>query len=291
MDWDILQKKDLYQVRDFILPKEWMCVSFSSRFKNMSAKLLTNTRDLTILAHYTRDKKTIKETIMLTRSGLILPLLDHHGEQRKNGILREYLSSLDMYMKKLHSVMGLFHDVSEIETYLPMEASVHIDYYLMSITEKSLIKPKKPVDNDFTIKEAKPKDAERLYSLQKKYELEEVFVNPSHFNPRVCLHHLKEMAKSEIILYAERKGIPVAKAQTNARGYSVDQIGGVYTLQEEREKGYAGYLMYLLLKRIFKKKLIASLFVKKKNTPAINLYRNLGFTFMDNFKIAYFFDR
>jgi predicted GNAT family acetyltransferase len=91
-------------------------------------------------------------------------------------------------------------------------------------------------------------------------------------------------------VYAEKNGIPVAKAGTNARGFLTDQIGGVYTDTRERGKGIAQCLMYLLLKKIFKIKKITSLFVKKNNAPAISLYRKLGFEMRENFRISYFFN-
>lgn len=193
-------------------------------------------------------------------------------------------------MNRLHSIMGLYDDVVKIEAMLPLKASHHVDYYLMTVTEETLLVPDFSSMKEMVIKKATPKDAEKLYTLQKLYELEEVFIDPSKFNPKICLSHLKTMLKEELIIYAEKNGVPVAKAGTNARGFLADQIGGVYTNDEERRKGIAQCLMYLLLRKIFEIKRIASLFVKKNNTPAISLYRKLGFKMRENFRISYFFN-
>lgn len=286
MSWDIPKNKDFYHIRDLILQKEWTCVSFSARFKKINKIQFTTRRDCTILANREDTTNIIKEAIMLTGNGLILPILE--PGHIDNSMLDYYLSSIDKYIRKLHSIMGLTRDVSIIETFLPSKPTIYIEYYLMTLTEKTLIKPELFSFPDILIKNAQVKDAEKLYTLQKKYEIEEVFTIPSHFNPRICLAHLKSMLKNEIVIYAEKNKIPIAKAQTNARGFYTDQIGGVYTIQEERRKGYALYLLYFLLKRIFKNKLIISLFVKKSNTPAISLYKKLGFELRENFRISYY---
>ncbi|MBN2443579.1 MAG: GNAT family N-acetyltransferase [Spirochaetales bacterium] len=290
MTWDVLKRKDFYQIKDLIIPKEWKCVSFSSRFIELNKYQFTNKNDCTILANRGKDKKNIGEAIMLTRNGLILPLLDQAQYKRGDTLLEFFLASINRYMSKLHSIMGLTYDVAFIENFLPFKPTTHVEYYLMTITEKSLIKPEFSLSPDILIKSAQPKDAEKLFSLQKKYELEEVFVIPSHFQPKICLSHLRMMIKNNIIIYAEKNNIPIAKVQTNARGFFTDQIGGVYTLQEERRNGYAHYLLYLLLNKIFQKKGIVSLFVKKSNTSAISLYKKLGFHIRDNFRISYFFE-
>ena len=225
---------------------------------------------------------------MLTRRGIILPLLEQFSHYEYSPTLSYFLSSFQHFMNRIHSIMGLCDDVVKIEAILPLKASHHVDYYLMTVKEKALIAPDFFSFKDMVIKKATPKDAEKLYTLQKMYELEEVFIDPAKFNPKICLSHLKTMLKEELIVYAEKNGIPVAKAGTNARGFLTDQIGGVYTDDGERRKGIAQCLMYLLLRKIFKIKRIASLFVKKSNIPAISLYRKLGFKMRENFRISYF---
>jgi predicted GNAT family acetyltransferase len=80
----------------------------------------------------------------------------------------------------------------------------------------------------------------------------------------------------------------VAKAGTNARGFTVDQIGGVFTVEEVRNSGIAFRVMEELLRRIFAEKSTVCLFVKKNNLPALALYGKLGFHVADGYRISYF---
>ncbi|MBN2535566.1 MAG: GNAT family N-acetyltransferase [Spirochaetales bacterium] len=290
MDWEIVQNRDFPKIKDLILRKEWAYVSFCSRFREYTQKQHILNNDCTILAHYEKEKNYIREAIMLTQRGIILPILEQPSLNEYSPILYYFFSSFQHYMNRLHSIMGLFDDVIKIEAMLPVQASHQVDYYLMTVTEESLRVPDFFSFHDMVVRKATPKDAEKLYNLQKMYELEEVFIDPSKFNPKICLSNLRNMLKHELIMYVEKNNIPVAKAGTNARGFLTDQIGGVYTHDEERRKGIACCLMYLLLKNIFKIKQIVSLFVKKSNTPAISLYRKLGFEMRENYRISYFFN-
>jgi predicted GNAT family acetyltransferase len=80
----------------------------------------------------------------------------------------------------------------------------------------------------------------------------------------------------------------VAKAGTNARGFGVDQIGGVFTLEKLRNSGIAFRVMEELLRQVFAHKDMACLFVKKDNLPALALYKRLGFATADSYRISYF---
>ena len=120
------------------------------------------------------------------------------------------------------------------------------------------------------------------------YELEEVYIDKTLFDEHVCRMHLRKNLKKQIIYVAEVHGRPVAKGGTNARGYRVDQIGGVYTQENIRKRGIAYLLMHKLLSHIFTEKEKCCLFVKKTNTAAIRLYKKLGFKIKGNYKITYF---
>ena len=83
------------------------------------------------------------------------------------------------------------------------------------------------------------------------------------------------------------QGKPVAKAQTNARGKTVEQIGGVYTLPQLRSRGFGSQLIEHLSREIIRDGKTVSLFVKDTNHAAINLYRKCNFTVNCNFSIFY----
>ena len=156
----------------------------------------------------------------------------------------------------------------------------------MTLPSTSLL-PVMPVEG-VTVRPAAPYDAEDLFPLQCGYELEEVVIDPAHFSDLQCMKMLRYALRDELVYVAERQGVPLAKAATNARGFGVDQIGGVYTLPEERGKGIGGAVVDGLLRAVFAEKKAACLFVKKRNRPAIALYDRLGFTPATDYVITYY---
>ena len=138
------------------------------------------------------------------------------------------------------------------------------------------------------IRPADGRDLGSLFPLQRDYELEEVVVFPERFSEQSCRLHLRDTLRRQLVVVAELDGRPVAKAGTNARGFQVDQIGGVFTEERLRGSGIAARVMSDLLERIFRSKPMVSLFVKRTNLPAIALYRKLGFRSLDSYRITYF---
>ncbi|MCK5198965.1 MAG: GNAT family N-acetyltransferase, partial [Spirochaetales bacterium] len=66
-----------------------------------------------------------------------------------------------------------------------------------------------------------------------------------------------------------------------------NQIGGVYTKPEYRNRGISTLLMQMLLNGIHKSGKKAVLYVKKGNKPALALYRKLGFRIIDEYSAYY----
>ncbi|MBN1700075.1 MAG: GNAT family N-acetyltransferase [Spirochaetales bacterium] len=288
MGWKIAGRTSYPEIKDFLLAREWSCASFSDRFKRMHSISLKQKEHCIIIINKDTHPQRIREAVMFTQYGLILPVLESNppsGEVSLNGILQ----CLGDYMKKLHSVMGLMEHVVTIERILGDKPSEKVDYYLMTAAPHEAKIPERIDIPYITIRRARIRDAGLLYPLQKQYELEEVFLNPARFKPSGCLAHLKRNLGTEINYLAEINGIPIAKAGTNAQGFLVDQIGGVFTQKEFRNRGIGYAIMARLLNDIFKKHKLATLFVKKNNTPAITLYRKIGFSIRENFRINYYY--
>ena len=130
---------------------------------------------------------------------------------------------------------------------------------------------------------------DKLFDLQKCYEIEEVLPEHDVFSEDICRLHLKSVLRTQYVAaLLLPDGTVAAKAGTNALGFHSAQIGGVYVKREFRRRGYAFGALYCVLKNVFALKNAAVLFVKNTNVPALSLYRALGFKKRNGYIIAYF---
>ena len=231
----------------------------------------------------TDDGGAVTDCLLFTATGLLLPALSPNANSRGDlaGLVRRL-------RRPVYSMMGIGRCVGEVEALLPIAPTTRVEYFLMSLSRVGLRYALPPLDSGVRIRRAGAGDAEELFALQKGYELEEVVIDPAHFNDGQCMKMLKRSLREDLVFVAERGGKPVSKAATNARGFIVDQVGGVYTEPPERNRGYAKAVVIELLKAIFQEKSAACLFVKKRNGPAISLYDRLGFAPVGDYVISYY---
>ncbi|MFW6223434.1 MAG: GNAT family N-acetyltransferase, partial [Spirochaetota bacterium] len=145
-----------------------------------------------------------------------------------------------------------------------------------------------PAPAGVTFRRAGLRDLKRLLPLQAAYEEEEVIVDGREVNSSVVYHNMRSALEHHLTYIAERDDVPIAKASTNARGLTYDQIGGVYTIPAERNRGVAGELMRYLLADIREQGKRATLFVKQHNEAARVMYEHLGFEHRNEFAISYY---
>jgi len=281
--WRRAVRRDMDPLLDFLLLDETSRVGFSSRFrKARKSHLFFVNRP---------NGGPVRDAMLLSEFGLVIPVLA--SRERADAALRSLLSDLPC---RVTSLMGTAGSVMALEGLLEMPPSTAIDYHLMAMTrpefqlgmEARKAAGREPAGDSWAIRQAGPEDMELLFPLQKGYEIEEVALRPELFHELNCRGILKRCLKEEIVHYAEREGVAVSKAQTNSRGYTVDQIGGVYTRPEDRGKGIARAVIRSLLMELFREKEAVCLFVKKTNAPAIALYNGLGFQMKDDFRISYY---
>ena len=216
--------------------------------------------------------------LLYQKDGVALPLL---AEGVTPAVLEEAPLTGGIKM-----IMGSSLEVEALERQVRRPLRQRILYDLMV----HLGEPAAPIPPaaDISVRTALPADTESLYLLQRGYEVEEVLLEDSIFNVNLCRQNLRSLLKRETVLVAYHKGIPVAKAGTNARGYGFSQVGGVYTLPEYRGNGISAYLMALLARREWDQGRALALFVKKTNLPARSLYHRGGFKRMGDFRITYY---
>ncbi len=298
MSWFRVKRKHKRSLLRFILHNEWAHVPFSERIKNSQygTTIIAYKGNSTDKSGKTgHESHQISSAILFSQYGIMLPIFDKFGI-KLNTEIEAYIRR---FRTNIYSVMGTKSDVMTAAVLLERHPHTEIDYYLMALSSDDFFKSHDATGkNNYThleelfkklnITRASPHDAKYLFPLQKKYELEEVILDPKNFNPKFSLEALRKNLARNIILFAEKDNIPIAKAGTNARGFNSDQIGGVFTVQAERGKGIAKQVMIKLLEYIFKEKETASLFVKKENISAVKLYESLGFKIRDDFRIVYF---
>lgn len=90
-----------------------------------------------------------------------------------------------------------------------------------------------------------------------------------------------------IILSIDNKLVAQACVQTFT--YNTNQIGAVYSLEEERGKGYAKAVVSELCERIISRGKLPTLIVNKQNTSALCAYKALGFEHNSDYLIIKFF--
>jgi predicted GNAT family acetyltransferase len=279
MRWTAAKNGDAYLIRDYLLPKEHNCVSFSARLHREGVPRIPSKKKTQVLIYTDPERHRIRGAVLQTRYGFIFPVLDTEPSGK-------LIDIMNRYSPRFFSVMGTEEAVEALENVIGKDAGSSIGYHIMTQEPERPVKLLPP--DDLIIRRATPGDCGILYPLQEQYEREEVLLNPASFNEEITRKCLLKDLEKQIVFMAQYRGKTVAKAATNARGFGFDQIGGVFTLPEFRNRGFAGYLMKDLLRYINQCGKRGTLFVKRENGPAVSLYKKLGFSIRENFSIIYY---
>lgn len=138
------------------------------------------------------------------------------------------------------------------------------------------------------IRRASPSDLEALLPLAEAYERAEVLTSIHVFDPAACRASQARSLSRLSVFIALVGGRIAARAQTNARGLGCEQIGGVFVEPDYRRRGLGRAVVSALVSDIAGRGKSASLFVKKSNVQARDLYLSLGFEIVRDYVVAYF---
>ena len=161
------------------------------------------------------------------------------------------------------------------------------DYKLMVLPHQHFQDSQKLYNDDFIMR-CTENDMENLFEIERNYLQDEVAVRGQKVSDAEVSMRLRQILKNQLYFALISDDRIVSKAYTNAIGKNWIQIGGVYTLFQFRQNGYAAHTVSTLCKRILQANKNISLFVKTKNLPAQQLYQKIGFTFHSDYKIVYF---
>lgn len=287
LGWRRAVAGDVQALSAFLSEDEERRVGFSGRLLRMSALGGPSFRLPNPLrgAVWLMDRPVLAGAALCHPSRLVYPIFPadgpRHGSEA-DGDLALLASSFTPA-----SVIGMARDVLRYEAALKLSPLASVDYRVMAQAANRVLDPPSAPPPGLILRRARPEDLEALLPLQEAYEIEEVLTPVHRFNAPACRAALARALERQLIFAAEEGGVIVAKAGTNARGFRVDQIGGVYTLPARRGRGIAAALMGALLAEIRRQGRRPALFVKPDNAPARALYRGLGFEDRGDYRADY----
>ncbi len=276
--WVHARRSHFEAVKRFLLPRESTCVTVTEAMPGAKGPGRKNGR-FTVFT----NRGTVSGCVFHTANGFVFPVFPEDGLPEPGSLVRKLRGP----SQRLFCVMGLRRDVESLKQLFFDDPIEEIHYYHMSRTCGSPL-DHQPLPESMTVRKAGPADAEVLYPIQRDYEIEEVVLAADRFDPAGCMYQLKTSLKNQLVYLIEHRGRPIAKAQTNARGFYWDQIGGVFTERSQRGRGIGRAVMYKLLRDVECARRNTSLFVKQHNESALRMYRRLGYSTRDEFTIAYY---
>ena len=291
--WRKLPGSEAYRAESYLREREKFCVAASSRF----LRLEESRGHIWQLS--SREGEKISALLLHSR-GSLFPIFDRNtralkGESGSVDFWRQVPGPrfLSRFSGKLpvHSVQGLREDVELFENLMRKQdyfAVEQIDYDLMSLDSQTRLKVREIGPVGLTLRPPLPKDEESLFALQSSYEQEEVLSVKSVFNPAVCRLNLQRLLSRERILVAVLDGQVVGKINTSARSFTRYQIGGVYVRPDCRGLGIGAMMTAFFTRSLLIQGNGVTLFVKKRNAAAREMYRKAGFSTLADYRITYY---
>lgn len=108
------------------------------------------------------------------------------------------------------------------------------------------------------------------------------------FNRDMAAKLIDDRGPEETLNFLLINNVPVAQAIIQVATGRVSQIGGVYTSEQSRGRGYCKALVSELCRRIHAAGKTPALMVRKDNSAAVRAYQAVGFTYYDDYIIVKF---
>ena len=303
--WRRATEADQATIRSFIEPRETYATGFSSRLLESADKRARAGIGSVFVLHAELEpgKQDILAAALLASNGSVFPVLadrlDHGGPQAVVALSAlGKLRSVRGYDKSV--CIGAKQHTEALEQALGWVPTLSIDYDVMSVaptlspatvasaTTVASIAKARTAGKLVEYRRAAIADLDALFPLAANYERTEVMTELHTFDPSLCRAIQRRSLERHIVYLASVGNRVVARAQTNAHGWTFDQIGGVYVDPEFRGLGIGRGVVSALLDDITGKGRGATLFVKKSNDIARSLYHTLGFSMIRDYRISYF---
>ncbi|HAE22864.1 MAG TPA: hypothetical protein DCG47_11145, partial [Spirochaetaceae bacterium] len=221
---------------------------------------------------------------LFTAGATVFPLAAEPAVSASFGGLRR---SRTIRALKPSSCVGLDHQVSALEEALSWSPAIQNRYSIMAL-EASDYRPKRGPRGAYLSCRATVEDLEELSVLAGLYDREEVLTYLHSYDAAASKAGQLRSLKTQIVYLIRWQGRVVGRAQTNARAWTRDQLGGIYVLPEFRGLGIGRLVVQALIEDRLAEGRGLSLFVKESNAPALGLYRSLGFKDEGSYRVDYF---
>jgi len=284
MSWRRLDPATLAAAETLLRRREETCLAACSRFIGGAIDRDRSRIDL--------DAAGQAQALLLFAGSVLYPLLADGLED--SNYPRTLSRLLPVKKRGVRSIQGLARDVAWATAALSARGyplPERRDYQLTVLPAAPLAGALAAGPPDLRIRWVSggdPQTVARVLPLQEAYEREEVLPAQAVFNAAACRFALEKTLGSQLLCTAILDERVVAKANTNARGFTRDQIGGVYVLPAYRGQGIATRLTAELARQIGAEGKQAVLFVKKTNLAALKAYVKIGFTIRDEYRICYY---
>lgn len=275
-------------IEDFIRSREHYCASLSSRIRDPAAnriRLPDKSRAVMFLELSYTPALTIISLYYLEKAGFSFiifpdPTNTHAPTNTDQQGMRALIAP---WLKPLFSCMGREADCALFRKIFAIRPTHELQYVMMKRKAAGVIE-RRP---EYEIRRGDARHIEELLPLHIAYEQEEVVLPGQSMNLGASVRHFRHILQTERLFFLKIDGRVVAKVQTNARGLGVEQMGGVFTFPDMRNRGIASQLVEHLAREIIGNDKTAALFVKRTNQAAISLYQKCGFTTDCHFTIFY----
>lgn len=277
-NWKKIPPGGEYRAEAFLREREKLCVAACARFIRIE-----KSKDHVWCLD---GKEGEISAILLHSSHSLFPVFGKNLNIPSPRFLKRFLGKVPV-----HALQGLRDDTALLEILLEDQgyfSSERIDYDLMSLDSAPKPRSLASGPEDLVICPAKPEDEEQLFALQAAYEQEEVLPENAVFNAMSCRLNLKSILSRQSVLVAKLGAKIVGKINTNLESFTRYQIGGVYIIPGYRSLGIGTKMIAVFAQELLAKGKALTLFVKKRNTAAIRIYRNAGFSSLADYRITYY---
>ena len=238
------------------------------------------------------EAERLSIAVLLADNGSTFPVLSEpyaSGDYDAVSTLRELNVQQGVHAYKPSACLGAASHVAALESAMEWTPTLDVEYDAMCLDPTRRIHIPSPAPVDIArYRRATLADLDELYPLAAAYEKSEVMTSIHAFDPTSCRASQARSLSSHVVYLGIVRGHIVARAQTNARGWATDQIGGVYVKPEFRGLGLGRGVVSSLVSDIATRSRHVSLFVKKTNTVALSLYRSMGFNRVTDYRVSYF---